>query len=182
MKREIVVVAAFFFVFCLAGVVYFVIANTWKLEYKTQGAVITEIVDGNTFRLYFIEDPKKIKTIYYANLMGVDAPGWKEDGHDCFFEEAKQFLGNLILGKQVTIKWDSGAKVDEKIGRIFVYAHTGSFQTDVGARILLGGYGWVPRQYPADRKEQYLQLEKVARDAGKGLWGSCSADYLQLLQ
>ena len=130
MKNKLLgAVAAILFVSCLAGA-----ANATDADYKTQDAVVTDVEDGDTFFLYFVNDPDKV--IYRANLYGVDAAGWYEDGGRCFAEEATQYLTNLILEKQVTVSWDSGTKVDEKEGRFLVYLSVGPYHSHVRTLLL----------------------------------------------
>ncbi len=108
--------------------------------------------------------------------MAVDAAGWQGEGGDCYAEEAAEFLHDLIHGEQVTVRWDHGDKVDGRRRLLLYLEHEGQ---DLNAEVLRHGYGWVPRRFPADRKEAYLKLERTARDAKKGLWGVCSQTYLR---
>lgn len=150
----------------------FLAAAEARVTFMTRTAVVTDVEDGDTFHLTFPGHPVE----YRANLIGVDAAGWEEEGGDCYAKEAADFLRLLILSREVTIRWDSHDKVDRR-GRLLVYVEVDG--KDVNAEILRGGYGWVPRPFAVDRKEEYLRLERRAREEKKGLWGACPESYLR---
>lgn len=143
-----------------------------RVTLMTQTAMVVDVEDGDTFHLKFPDDPAE----YRANLIGVDAAGWEEEGGDCYAQEAANFLRLLILGREVTIRWDSHDKMDRR-GRLLVYVEVDG--KDINAEVLRGGYGWVPRQFALDRKEEYLRLERRAREEKRGLWGACPESYLR---
>ena len=172
MIGKFVLLAGFILSFCFVGIVS-------AIEFKVQKAMIVGIEDGDTFYLYFTEDPDRI--VHRANLKGVDAAGWEEDGGACFAKEAKEFLAEIILGEEVSVSWDSGTKVVKEgtiHQRLLIYISRVYAGVDVNALVLLNGYGWVPRKYPADMKEIYLFQERAARLSKRGLWGACPAEYL----
>lgn len=160
------------FLFCSLAIFLLLDAVEARVAFKTQTATVFYVKDGDTFFLRFPNDPIE----YVANLMAVDAAGWKEEGGSCYAREAAHFLRSLILNKELTIKWDSGDKVDRR-GRLLVYVELGG--KDVNSEVIWGGYGWVPRKFHADRKEDYIRLERTAREARKGLWGACPESYLR---
>lgn len=164
--------AGVLFLFCSFAIYLLVNAAEADVDFKTKTATVFYVEDGDTFYLRFPNDPIE----YVANLIGVDAAGWKEEGGSCYAREAGDFLRSLILNKEVTIKWDSIDKIDRR-GRFLVYVEVGG--KDINAEVIRGGYGWVPRRFHADRKDDYIQLEKISREAKKGLWGACPEDYLR---
>lgn len=143
-----------------------------RVAFKTQTVTVFYVEDGDTFLLRIPDDPME----HVANLIGVDAAGLDEEGGICYAREAAEFLRSLILNKDVTIKWDSRDKVDRR-GRLLVYVELGG--KDVNAEVIRGGYGWVPRRFYADRKQDYVRLEESARAAKEGLWGACPESYLR---
>ncbi len=160
------------FLFCSSVIFLLLPAAEARVAFKTQPATVFYVEDGDTFFLRFRNDPNE----YVANLIAVDAAGWEEEGGNCYAREAAAFLRSLILNKEVTIKWDSRDKVDRR-GRLLAYVEVGA--KDVNAEVIRGGYGWVPRRFHADRKEDYIRLERSAREAKKGLWGACPESYLR---
>lgn len=180
---------------CMWGMAFFTLGGSaWGESTAEFKARVIWVMDGDSFVLHFpteanalvariiAESPRGWEVDpaetdeYVANLIGVDAAGWQGEGGDCYAVEAAQYLHDLIYGKQVTVRWDSGDKVGRR-GRILVYVeHNG---IDINAEVIRHGYAWVPRRFPADKKEAYLKLEQAARDEKKGLWGACSQGYLR---
>ena len=70
-----------------------------------------EVTDGDTMKL---SDGKTFR------LYGVNAPEVKEP----FYEEAKAFTQNLVLGKEISFEQEENYKVD-KFGRILGYVFVG---------------------------------------------------------
>lgn len=181
----------------MLGLVFFLLGNSaWGESTTDYKARVIWVMDGDSFVLRFPpeanaevariigEAPRGWETDpaetdeYVANLIGVDAAGWQGEGGDCYAEEAARALHDLIHGQQVTVRWDSGDKVGGR-SRILVYVeHNG---IDVNAEMIRRGYAWVPRRFPADKKEAYLTLEREARDGKTGLWGACSQAYIRHL-
>lgn len=144
------------------------------LEYKPQIAEVVSVYDGDTFRLRF-PDSKDPGTDHGTNLIGVDAPG---DGEvECDAEFVTFIAQRLLAGKTVWVEWDSGDKRTAD-GRLLVYiSHIDDRSADLNALYIERGWGWVPRRFPADRKENYLKLEQTARAQRRGIWGgSCAPD------
>ena len=72
-----------------------------------QNLSVVEVSDGDTLKL---SDGKTFR------LYGVNAPEVKEP----FFEEAKAFTENLVLGKEISFEQETNYKVD-KFGRTLGY-------------------------------------------------------------
>lgn len=143
---------------------------SYAFEYITQQAKVVEIIDGDGFHFSLPSDGSMdAGTSYRATLMAVDAPEVKRS--ECFAQESKDFLSERILGKMVTIEWDSGDKVTTHGGFALVYVSIDG--VDINAEMIRGGYGWVPRRFSADRKEAYLELQKEAQQTRQGAWDAC---------
>ena len=139
--------------------------NTASNHSASQLVKVTRVVDGDTVE---IEGGEKVRYI------GVDTPETvdprKEVG--CFGKEASDKNKQLVEGKEVRIEKD--VSETDKYGRLLRYIYVGDiFINDFLVR---EGYAHVST-YPPDVKyqDQFLQAEKEAREAKKGLWGSiCS--------
>ncbi len=138
------------------------------VEYIPQVAEVVSVYDGDTFWLRFPTSQEDSDIEYAANLIGVDAPG---DGEaECAAHEATSFAKRLLEGKTLWIEWDTQDKQTNN-GRLLVYiSRKDDHFDDLNATFLEQGWGWVPRKFPADRKEIYLKLEEQARKERKGLW------------
>ena len=129
-------------------------------------AVVTGIVDGDTFDATIGGAP------YQVRLIGLDTP---EVGQ-CYHQEAKNHLASLISGKTVSLTKD--VSETDRYGRLPRYVTAPltnpSGVVDVNLSLLTGGFA-VAAEYPPDtsRAQEFAVTEKVARDAGRGLWGDC---------
>lgn len=145
------------------------------LEYRARAAEVTRVIDGDSLVLRFPEAGDGGGVEYRANLIGVDAPGRGEA--ECEAAHVTAIAKRLLLGKEVWVQWDSGDRRTHD-GRLLVYiAHRDDHDADLNALYIAQGWGWVPRAYPADRKDAYLALERAAREQGRGIWGGpCPPD------
>lgn len=145
------------------------------LDYRPQAAEVTRVIDGDSFVLRFPDAEGDSRIEYRANLIGVDAPGRGEA--ECEAQFVTTLARRLLLDKEVWVEWDSRDRRTGD-GRLLVYiAHRDDHDADLNALYIEQGWGWVPRAYPADRKEEYLELERQARRQDRGIWGGpCPPD------
>ena len=105
--------------------------------------------DGKTFRLY-----------------GVNAPEVKEP----FFEEAKAFTENIVLGKEISFEQEANYKVD-KFGRSLGYILVGGVNLNIElvrnglARVVL-----YEKRAKIKYQDELLGVEKEAREKRVGIW------------
>lgn len=135
---------------------------------KDQGVLVTKVVDGDTIE---IAGGKKVR------LLGVDTPETVDPRKSvqCFGKEASNEVKGLLEGKKVILEKDV-SEVD-KYKRLlrFVYLPlpdgTLLFVDDY---LIREGYAKV-LTIPPDVKfsEQFLDAQREAREAKKGLWGKC---------
>tara|TARA_B100000315_G_scaffold260401_1_gene321447 strand:- start:6291 stop:6776 length:486 start_codon:yes stop_codon:yes gene_type:complete len=156
----------------MMGAVLWTHGSAMDVNFTSQAAHVVWVFDGDTIVVKF---PDKAGN-YEANLIAVDAAGWGEDGGSCYALEAAKFLSDLIFDKDVIVMWDSGDKVDRR-GRLLVYVEVEG--QDVNAEVIRRGNAWVPRKYPADKKAEYVGIERIARESKIGLWGTCQEGYLK---
>ncbi len=129
--------------------------------------LVTKVVDGDTF---WVDDnsEKGLK----IRLIGVDAPESRNTGRKKkapFGQESREFLKQLLSGQFVRLEYDAG-KTD-RYGRTlaYVYMQDGTF---VNAQLVKQGYAQVMTVPPNVKYvELFLQLQREAREAGRGLWG-----------
>lgn len=122
---------------------------------------VTEVIDGDTIE---IEGGVRIRYI------GIDTP---ETVHpeklvEYFGKEATEKNRELVEGKRVYLEKDVQDK--DKYGRLLRYVWVGD--TMVNAELVRLGYAY-SYTHPPNVKYQklFLQLEKEAREARRGLWG-----------
>jgi len=118
---------------------------------------VTEVSDGDTLKL---SDGKTFR------LYGVNAPEVKES----FFEEAKAFTENLVLGKEISFEQESNYKVD-KFGRTLGYVFVGGVNLNIElvrnglARVVL-----YEKRAKIKYQDELLNSESEAKLKKVGVW------------
>jgi len=106
-----ITLAAMMAILAAAGYGGYTIVKERDLEGLRSGEVVTykvaRVIDGDTFEL---ADKDVVR------LLGIDAP---EEG-ECYYEESKQALDKLLIGKEVELRKDVTATDD--FGRLLRYA------------------------------------------------------------
>jgi micrococcal nuclease len=124
-----------------------------------QGKVI-KIIDGDTYDL--LVDRHTTKRI---RMEGIDAP---ERGMP-FYKLSKIYLGQLCLGKQVSIE---PAGLD-RYGRTLAKTRLANGK-EAGLLMVEAGYAWQFKKYSTDK--QLAKAEMNARNNRLGLWKEKSAE------
>ena len=124
---------------------------------------VTRIIDGDTI---IVTDNILVR------LIGVDTP---ETAHprkpvEEYGKEASLFLTNLLKGEQVYLVGEDGALQKDRYGRTLAYVYRYPDGLFVNAEIIRQGYGHAYIEYPFVYMDEFLQLERFARQAEKGLW------------
>ncbi|MFA6017534.1 MAG: thermonuclease family protein [Patescibacteria group bacterium] len=124
---------------------------------KPQKILVTEVSDGDTMKL---SDGKTFR------LYGVNAPEVKEP----FFDEAKVFTENLVLGKEISFEQEANYKVD-KFGRSLGYAFVDGVNLNIElvknglARVVL-----YEKRAKIKYQDELLSAEKLAKEEKLGVW------------
>ena len=125
-------------------------------------ADVTNIVDGDTI------DVQMNGQSFRVRYIGMDTP---ERG-ELFYNEAREANRQLVEGQTVTMVKD--VSETDRYGRLlrYIYLKDGTF---VNAELVRQGYAQVATFPPDVRfQETYLELEREARQAGRGLWGEAA--------
>lgn len=133
---------------------------------------VTKVIDGDTI---------KIEGDITVRLLGIDTPETVDTRRPvgCFGKEASNETKGLLSGKQVILQKDITDK--DKYGRLLRYIYlpldpsTSSGQMlFVNDYLIREGFAKV-LTIPPDVKyaEQFLEAQRKAREAKKGLWGMC---------
>ncbi|MEW6660864.1 MAG: thermonuclease family protein [Bacillota bacterium] len=126
---------------------------------------VTRVIDGDTFIVKMKDKEERVR------LIGVDTPETKAPGkeQEPYGTEAEAFTRKLLQGKQVRLELDVQER--DRYGRILAYAYLpeGTF---INAKLVQEGYARVMTVPPNVRyADLFLQLEREARMARRGLWG-----------
>jgi micrococcal nuclease len=130
----------------------------------TVEALAIRAVDGDTIEVEIEGESYKVRYI------GIDTPELhhptKPVGY--YAQEAYEKNRELVEGKTVFLEKD--VSETDRYGRLLRYVYVGD--VFVNAYLVQHGYAQVST-YPPDVKyqERFLELQREAREAGRGLWG-----------
>jgi hypothetical protein len=82
--------------------------------------------------------------------------------------KAKQALSAKVYGEVVRVEVTDTDRYGRTVGHVYVG------DRHINREMVREGHAWVPRKYLED--QTLLEDEKVAREAGEGLWGLSEAD------
>ncbi len=136
MKKEFLFSIIFFIVFVTLISLLFIFQPIIKPYNSYPDNYVTRIIDGDTFEIYSGET---------IRLLCVDTPEQSEEG----FEEAKLFLEDLILNKEVIL--NSSVTDRDSYDRLLRYVYIN--ETFVNKEILNEGYGMLMIIPPEECKE-----------------------------
>ena len=117
-----------------------------------EGQVVA-ITDGDTIKI-LTATKQQIK----VRLADIDTP---ERGQP-YGRKARQVLGDKIHRRQVDVEEVTIDRYQRLVGRVFLDGR------NINAEMVEDGAAWVYRKYSDD--PQLLQLERQAREQGRGLW------------
>ena len=125
-------------------------------------ALVTRIVDGDTIEL------ESGETIRYLMINTPETTGGK---NECYGSNAVQFNTDLVLGKTVTLDYDTECK--DRFGRTLAYVSVGG--QEVNTLMIERGYACLLHIAPNgdDRLAEFKALEDAAQAQSRGLWGAC---------
>lgn len=126
---------------------------------------VIRVIDGDTFVVdNGAEKGDKVR------LIGVDAPETRNSGKrkiGFYGKEAKEYLTNLIAGRQVRLQFDVGKR--DRYGRMLAYVYLGDLF--INAELVKRGYANVFTVPPNVKyAELFVELEREARTGRRGLW------------
>jgi micrococcal nuclease len=129
---------------------------------QTQVTKVERVIDGDTLLLSTGEE---------VRLIGVDTPETKHPRKpvEYFGKEASAFTKQLVEGKEVRLEFDVQRK--DLYKRTLAYVYVG--ETMLNAELVRQGYAQVAT-FPPNVKYQelFLMLQREAREANRGLWGT----------
>ncbi len=125
-------------------------------------ATVTDVIDGDTIVL---DTGQKVR------YLEMDTTEITNGHNDCYGAEAKQFNSDLVLGKEVSLRYD--VQCEDKYGRLLAYVSVDG--REVNSLLVERGYACVLVIPPngADRADEFTALENDAKAANRGMWGAC---------
>lgn len=130
-----------------------------------QVAVCERVIDGDTIKLDCGET---------VRLMGVDTPETVDPRKpvERFGKEASEHTRAAVEGQTVRMEYDPANAMRghrDPYGRLLAYVYLAD-GTDLSAKIIQDGYGHADTRFPCVEMDQYVALERQAREAKRGLW------------
>ena len=126
----------------------------------SQQRVCVRVIDGDTIEL---DGGERVR------LLGVDTPETVDPRRPVqyFGKEASAFTRRMVEGKNVRLEEDQDTR--DRYGRTlaYVYLQDGTF---LNAEIVRQGYGHAYTRFPFRYEQRFVQLEREARENGRGLW------------
>lgn len=131
-------------------------------------ARVTRVVDGDTIK---VRIAGRRDTVRY---IGMDTPESVRPGSpvQCFAEAADRRNRALVAGREVTLVTD--AEPRDRYGRLLAYVYRAPDGLFVNAELVRGGFARILTIPPnVAHARELRRLQRIARDTGVGLWGSC---------
>jgi micrococcal nuclease len=128
-------------------------------------ATVVRVVDGDTIEVRIGLGQARVR------LVSVDTPEVR-DPAECFGEEASERTRELLRpGTKVRLERDVTDR--DRFGRLLRYVFLPDGRL-LSAVLVAEGYAEVVF-YPPDRRhlEALMETEQIAREQGRGLWGTC---------
>jgi micrococcal nuclease len=129
---------------------------------------VTKIVDGDTIHVLIGGRREKIRYI------GVDTPETHKPGTpvQCYGRAASAFNARLVAGRRVELRTDAEAR--DRYGRLLAYVYRRPDGLFVNAELVRRGFATILTIPPnVAHAEEFLALQRAARQAGRGLWDAC---------
>ncbi len=124
---------------------------------------VEEVIDGDTILL---ENGRQVR------LIGIDTTEVALNGNprDCFSEEAKYYLTQILQGRQVSLTFTPEGSVDV-FNRILAYVYRDD-NIDINRHMIQEGYGAAYLTYPHRRFNEFKQVSATAQQQKRGYWGN----------
>jgi len=132
-------------------------------------ARVLRVVDGDTIIVRLAGRRERVRYI------GVDTPESVAPGRpvECFGPAAKRENERLVEGRTVTLTTDVEPR--DRFGRLLAYVRRASDGLFVNAELVRRGFATTLTIPPNVAHAARLRaLQREARRAGRGLWGSCA--------
>lgn len=120
---------------------------------------VTRVIDGDTFE---IETGEKVR------LIGINAP----EISDIFGVESKEYLIQLIEGKEVELLDDNLSNKTDRYNRLLKYVILNG--EDINNKLIINGYVFAYLKYNFEKSELYKESQILASKNGIGMWNNNS--------
>ena len=128
-------------------------------------ATVARVIDGDTVEL---EGGERVRYLM------VNTPETTGGKNECYGANAVQFNSDLVLGKEVELRYD--VEPTDQFGRTLAWVTVDGME--INRLIIERGFGCLVHIPPngSDRLAEFEMLEQTARLSMRGLWGACQPD------
>lgn len=122
---------------------------------------VLSVTDGDTI---------KISELGTLRLIGIDTPETKDPRKpvQCFGKEATEYAKNQLINKKVYLEFDPANRID-KYNRTLAYVYRDD-GFDYNLEVVKNGFAFAYTKYSNPKMETFVNAQKEAREAKKGLW------------
>jgi len=163
--------------FLLGGCIRERMFPLYNIKYKVK---VVDVIDGDTIDVLLPNG-----SVGRIRLLGVDTPETRPDMNrineydnitdtealTVWGEKAEEFAKSWLENQTIYIQFDKEAGLYGYYGRLLAYIYTLNGK-DFNAELLRRGYARVYVEGNFSKKEEYLEIEKMAMENKTGLW-SC---------
>jgi len=135
---------------------------------QVDGALVTKVTDGDTIHA------EACGADITVRIIGLNTPETKKPRSpvECYGPEASRYATQQLFSRRVTLIPDRRAGYSDKYRRWLYRVDVAGQDYAEGA--IRAGYGRANDYgHKGDKSAVYAAAEKIAQDAGVGLWGSC---------
>ena len=147
-----------------------------------EAATVVDVVDGDTIEVEVTSvspgpgaGEARVGEEYTVRLIGIDTPESVKPNSpvECFGKESSAAAGALLFGAAVRLVKD--VEETDRYGRLLRYVYIG--EETANGRLVVNGYAHAYTYPPNVRHSNlFVQLEREARENGRGLWSTQGCD------
>jgi micrococcal nuclease len=130
---------------------------------------VTRFVDGDTITIDMNGTKETIR------MIGVDTPETHKPNSpvQCYGPAASAFTKNLIGDQRVRLEADPTNQNRDRYDRLLRYVYLPDGRL-VSEELIKNGFGFAYTLFPFTKEAAFVAAEDSAKQANKGLWGSCT--------
>lgn len=145
--------------------VFFLSGFACRPPEPASATTVTRVIDGDTIEVRLAQGTKE-----KVRLIGIDTPETVDPRRpvQCFGKEASAHLKELLAGREVQLEREPQNDDRDKYGRLLRYV----FISDgfINQKMISDGYAYAYTKFPFSFKGQFMDAQREARIAQRGLW------------
>lgn len=129
---------------------------------------VVAVEDGDTITVNMNGAHERVRFI------GIDTPETQDPRKpvQCFGRAASKFTKALIANNTVRLEADPLSSNRDRYDRLLRYVYLPDDRL-VQAEVIREGYGFAYTSFPFTKSDEFLKLQREARQQNRGLWNAC---------